>query len=184
MTHLTRDHLESGLDLIRRAPAEIGVVRLIVRRPVVGSREVVEAADLDPEVGLVGDSWRARGNPLKRGQPADPEAQLTIMNARAAALIAQGEDRWPLAGDQLYVDFDLSGANIPPGTQLAIGSAVIQVSQTPHTGCGKFVSRFGVDAMKFVNSPVGRALNLRGINARVVQRGAVRLGDELRKLRG
>jgi MOSC domain-containing protein YiiM len=102
---------------------------------------------------------------------------LNIMNARAVALIAQDRTRWPLAGDQLFVDLDLSDDNLPPGSQIEIGTALIEVSAKPHTGCGKFVERFGVDAQKFVNSPLGRQLHLRGINARVIRAGAVRVGD-------
>jgi MOSC domain-containing protein YiiM len=104
------------------------------------------------------------------------------MSARAAALIAGDRDRWPLAGDQLYVDLDLSGDNLPPGTRLAIGSAVVEVSDLPHLGCGKFTERYGAEARELVNSPEGVALNLRGINAQVVQSGTVRLGDAVRKL--
>jgi len=150
-------------------------VRLIVRRPRVGDREVVDEAQLDPATGLVGDSWHTR-----RG--SDPEMQLTIMNARVTELVAGDTERWPLAGDQLYVDLDLSLANLPAGTRLAIGTAVVEVTAPPHTGCRKFVARFGLDAMKFVNSPTGRQLNLRGINAKVVQPGAVRVGDRVRKV--
>ena len=104
------------------------------------------------------------------------------MSSRAAALVAGDRERWPLAGDQLYVDLDLSDENLPPGTRLALGSAVLEVTDEPHTGCKKFTARFGLDAMVFVNSPVGRALNLRGINARVVESGTVRVGDAVTKL--
>jgi MOSC domain-containing protein YiiM len=109
--------------------------------------------------------------------------QLNVMNARVIALVAQGEQRWPLAGDQLFLDLDLSAANLPAGTQLALGTAVIEVTDQPHTGCGKFVERFGVDAMQFVNSSIGRELHLRGINARVVRPGRVRAGDVVRKVK-
>jgi hypothetical protein len=175
------DELSAGLDEVRRAPRDQGRLELIVRRPRVGGREVVEEAALDPAEGVVGDGWLRRGDSYSRG-PSDPAVQVTIMNARAAALVAGPRDRWPLAGDQLYVDFDLSQENLPAGTHLAVGSALLEVSAKPHTGCGKFVTRFGVDAMKFVNSPVGRSLNLRGINARVVEAGTVRVGDPVRKL--
>jgi hypothetical protein len=141
---------------------------------------VVEEAVLDLTDGLVGDCWRTRGSSSTPDGSANPDAQLTLMNARSAALVAGERDRWPLAGDQLYVDLDLSGDALPPGSRLHIGDAVVEVTALPHTGCGKFVRRFGVDAMKFVNSPAGRELNLRGINARVVTSGTIRVGDEIR----
>ena len=155
-----------------------------MRRPRVGEREVLSEAELSEGEGLVGDSWsRRRSDRTPDGLP-DPDTQINLMSARAAALIAQDRSRWPLAGDQLFVDLDLSEQNIPAGTRLTLGTAVIEVSEKPHTGCGKFVERFGVDAMKFVNSTVGRSLHLRGINARVVQGGVVRVGDDVRKQRG
>ena len=173
--HLTREELEAGLESIRQSPTDDGIVELIVSRPRPSVREVLDRAELDPASGLLGDSWSTRvASP-------DPQTQLNVMNARVIALIAQDKARWPLAGDQLFVDLDLADDNLPPGSQLEIGSAVIEVSAEPHTGCGKFVERFGVDAMKFVNSPIGRKLHLRGINARVVRAGAVRVGDIARK---
>jgi MOSC domain-containing protein YiiM len=173
--HLTRNELEAGLDTIRNSPKDNGPVELIVSRPQPGARAILDEAQLDPASGMTSDSWAMRVS------APDPATQLTVMNARAIALIAQDRERWPLAGDQLYVDLDLADDNLPPGTQLEIGGAVIEVSAQPHTGCGKFVHRFGVDAMKFVNSPLGRQLHLRGINARVVRAGAVRVGDRARK---
>jgi hypothetical protein len=180
--HLTMAELEAGLDEIRRAPKDEGVLQLIVRRPQIEEREVLQEAELHPSEGLIGDSWKLRGSSRTADGSPHPEMQLNIMNARVAALVAQDKDRWQLAGDQLYLDLDLSAENLPAGTQLAIGSAVIEVTPLPHTGCKKFVSRFGLDAMKFVNSPVGRELHLRGINARVVQPGTIRVGDMVRKL--
>jgi MOSC domain-containing protein YiiM len=179
-TYATPAELEAGLDHLRAAPRGEGLVELIVRRPVEDERETVDEAELDLVEGLVGDSWRARGR--SGGRPANEKAQITVMNARATALVAGDRDRWPLAGDQLYVDFDLSGEHIPPGTQLAVGTAVIEVTDDPHTGCKKFSARFGLEALQFVNSPDGRALNLRGINTRVVQPGTVRVGDAIRRL--
>ena len=178
--YATPDELEAGLDHLRAAPKGEGIVELIVRRPTVDERETVDEAELDLEDGLVGDSWRARGR--SGGRPANEKAQITVMNARSTALVAGDRERWPLAGDQLYVDFDLSGDHIPPGTQLAVGTAVIEVTDDPHTGCKKFSARFGLEALMFVNSPEGRALNLRGINTRVVQPGTVRVGDAIRRL--
>jgi hypothetical protein len=181
MEQLDTAALESGLTHIRGAPRDAGTVELIVRRPAPESREVIAAARLDPADGLQGDDWRERGSRATADGSAHPEMQLTMMNARAAALIARTPERWPLAGDQLYVDLDLSYGNLPPGTRLEIGTAQIEITDQPHTGCGKFVRRFGVDAMKFVNSPAGRELNLRGIYARIVQGGTVHTGDTIRK---
>jgi MOSC domain-containing protein YiiM len=178
-TYATPADLEAGLEHLRATPRDEGVVELIVRRPAEGEREVVEEAELDLAEGLVGDSWQARGR--SGGRPSNTNAQVTVMNARATALVAGDRERWPLAGDQLYVDFDLSGDHIPPGTRLELGSAVLEVTADPHTGCKKFNERFGLEALKFVNSPEGRELNLRGINTRVVQPGTVRVGDAMRK---
>ena len=180
--HLTMEELEAGLDDIRRSPKDEGALELIVRRPSVGERESLAEGELDVAQGLVGDTWSTRGSRRSKDGLAHPEMQINIMNARVIALVAQERERWHLAGDQLFVDLDLSGENLPPGTRLAVGSAVIEVTPEPHTGCDKFVSRFGVDAMKFVNSPLGRELNLRGINAKVVQPGVIRVRDLAKKL--
>lgn len=174
--------LEAGLATILAAPDDVGRVELIVRRPGVDEREVLDAAELDCTEGLIGDSWRVRPSSSTPDGAAHPDKQITVMNARVASLVAQSEERWPLAGDQLYVDFDISIANLPAGTQLAIGSAVIEVGEPPHTGCAKFTQRFGVDAFRFVNSPLGLDLRLRGMNAKIVTSGTVRVGDEIRKL--
>jgi MOSC domain-containing protein YiiM len=179
---LTLDELKAGLPHVEASPKDQGELRLIVRRPRVGARELLEEAELDEAVGLVGDSWHARSSPRRRGRPPHPDTQINIINARAIALVAQSEDRWALAGDQLYVDLDLSDENLPTGTRLALGSAVIEVTAEPHTGCGKFSARFGVDATKFVNSREGRRLHLRGINAKVVQGGIIRVGDVAKKV--
>jgi MOSC domain-containing protein YiiM len=173
--------VDAGLDAIRASPENDGRVELIVRRPGVEEREVVDEATIDAELGLMGDNWSVKPS-LKTGAP-NPDAQLTVMNARSIALVA-GEDRerWAQAGDQLYVDLDVSYRNLPPGTRLQIGEAVIEVSAEPHLGCGKFSRRFGVDALKLVNSAVGRELNMRGINTTVVTGGVVRTGDPVVKL--
>jgi len=179
---LTMTELEEGMEFIRQSPRDEGVLKMIVRRPNIDERELVEECELDREQGLAGDSWKVRGSSHTSDGSANVNAQLTIMNSRVIALLAQDEARWPLAGDQLYIDMDLSDDNIPPGTRLALGSAVIEVSAQPHTGCKKFSSRFGVDAIKFVNSPEGKQLHLRGINTRVIQAGTIRVGDVLKKI--
>ena len=180
--HLTMEELEAALDHLRQAPKDDGVVELIVRRPREDEREVLELAELDPLKGLIGDSWCFRGSRRTADGGPHPDMQINIMNSRVTALVAQEKERWSLAGDQLYIDMDLSKENLPAGTRLEIGSAVLEVSPLPHTGCHKFVARFGLDAMKFVNSTVGKELCLRGINAKVVQAGVVRLGSTAKKL--
>ena len=182
MEHLSADQLQAGLEEIRRSPADAGTVELIVRRPAENEREVLEEGTLDLDDGLVGDAWRARGSGRMPDGSANPDAQLTVMNARVAALVAGDRQRWPLAGDQLYVDLDLSEDNLPPGTRLGLGTAVIEVTAEPHTGCAKYSARFGSEALRFINQPMGRALRLRGVNTRVVEPGSVRPGDPIRKL--
>lgn len=180
--HLTTAELEAGLEDILRSPKDAGRLELIVRRPRVDEREVLEEAELHPSDGLVGDSWKERGSSRTEDGSAHPDMQLNIINVRVISLVAQVRERWSLAGDQLYLDLDLSRENLPAGTRLAIGDALVEVTPQPHTGCKKFVARFGLEAMKFVNSGVGRELNLRGINARVIRRGVIRVGDSARKI--
>ena len=179
MQHLTSAELEAGLDYVREAPRDEGIVALIVRRPAVDEREVVAEATLKAGAGLVGDTWPERRSGTSS---PDPDRQLTVMNNRVALLVADEPHRRQLAGDQLYVDLDLSPANLPAGTRLEVGSAVIEVTSPPHLGCVKFAARFGQDAWRFVNSRVGRELRLRGLNARIVSSGTVREGDPIRKL--
>jgi hypothetical protein len=181
--HLTTTELEAGLEEIRRSPKDEGRLELIVRRPRVDEREVLTEGELHLSEGLVGDSWSRRSSSRTADGSAHPEMQLNIMNSRVIALLAQDQSRWPLAGDQLYLDLDLSVENLPPGTRLSLGSAVIEVTAQPHTGCKKFVARFGIEAMTFVNSPLGKQLRLRGINARVVQPGVIRVGQTAKKIR-
>jgi hypothetical protein len=182
MEHLTTAMLEAGLDEIRAAPADPGRLELIVRRPAVDAREVLDEATLDATEGLMGDTWQARGSSSTPDGAAHPDKQLTIMNARVSALVAVDPDRRALAGDQLHIDIDLSEDNLPAGTRLELGSAVIEITEPPHRGCAKFTARFGLDALRFVNSEVGSKLRLRGANARVVVPGTIRAGDEVRKL--
>jgi hypothetical protein len=182
MTHRDTEALHAGLDHIRQSPADHGTIELIVRRPAVDEREELTEATIDVSIGLVGDNWRVKGSTTTADGSANPDAQLTVMNSRAALLVAITPDRRKLAGDQIYVDLDLGPANLPPGTRLALGSAVIEVSAKPHLGCEKFGARFGEAAWRFVNSRAGRQFRLRGLNARVVTGGKVRVGDVIRKL--
>jgi len=180
--HLTLAEMEARLETIRQSPKDLGVLKLISRRPNTDEREVLTEAQLDPAHGLVGDNWKARGSRSTPDGSANPEMQLNVMNARVIELLALDRGRWALAGDQLFVDFDLSETNVPPGTRLAIGSAVIEVTAPPHLGCKKFSARYGEDAMRFVNSPEGKQLHLRGVNAKVVQPAVIRTGDSVKKL--
>jgi hypothetical protein len=182
MAYRTALDLRGGLDYIRQSPLSEGTLELIVRRPIIDGREVLDEGELDATIGLTGDNWSVKASTATPDGSPDPAGQITLMNARAAALIAGQRERWALAGDQLYVDLDLSEANLPPGTQLAIGTAVIEITAKPHRGCAKFSARFGPDALRFVNTGPGRALNLRGRNARVVVPGTIRRGNLVRRL--
>ena len=180
--HLDRASLNGAIDEIRAAPADDGTLELIVARPAEDRRAVLAEGVLDPAVGLVGDNWIERGSRHTPDGSSDPDSQLNVMSARVVALLAQDPERRALAGDQLYLDLDLSEANLPVGTRLAIGDAVIEVTERPHTGCAKFSRRFGRAARRWVNTREGRALRLRGFNARIVQAGTVRTGDAVRKV--
>lgn len=180
--HLTTDEINAGIHNVLRSPKDEGVLRMFVRRPVVNGREVLDEAELDAVVGLVGDTWNVRSSRRTTDGSPHPDMQLNVMNARVIALLAQDQARWPLAGDQLYVDLDLSAANLPSGTRLSLGSAIIEITPQPHTGCEKFVERFGLDAMKYVNSPAGKELRLRGLNAKVAQSGRIHVGDVVRRI--
>ncbi len=180
-THLTADELGKGWENIGPSPKNPGVLEMIVRRPAAGEREVLGEARLDLTLGLVGDNWQARGNRATADGAAHPEMQLNVMNARVVALLARTRERWALAGDQLLIDLDLSEENLPPGTRLSLGDAIIEITAVPHTGCAKFGERFGLAAMKFVNTPLARQLRLRGLNAKVIQPGAIRVGDKILK---
>ena len=182
MKYLTTEEIEAGLDYIRQSPKDMGILQLIVRRPHISEREVLEIGELNTEVGLVGDTWNIRPSSRTSDGTPHPEMQINIINSRTIDLLAQDESRWKLAGDQLYLDLDLSAENLPPGTQISIGSAILEVTAQPHTGCKKFIERFGLEAMKFVNSAVGRELNMRGINAKVVLSGTIKKGDLVRKV--
>jgi hypothetical protein len=182
MKHITTEELENGLETIRQSPKDAGVLKLIVRRPREDEREILPTGELDLTEGLVGDNWKTRGSSRTEDGSSHPDMQLNIMNSRVVALVAQTADRWQLAGDQLYLDLDLSAENLPPGTRLAIGSAIIEVTPQPHTGCRKFLERFGADAMKFIALPIGKQLRLRGINAKVVKAGVIQEGDLAKKI--
>jgi len=180
--YVSQVELEAGIDAIKSSPADNGIVRKIVCRPDVDERCELQEAQLDIAEGLVGDNWRRKGYKKTADGLAHPDMQLNIMNARAIALIARTEERWQLAGDQFYVDLDLSPQNLPPGTRLQIGEAIVEVTAEPHLGCSKFMERFGRDAVLLVNADAGKALNLRGINAKVVQPGKVVTGSRISKL--
>jgi hypothetical protein len=177
----TTEQLDQAIDHVASAPGDVGSLELLVCRPGVGERTVLATGELVPGEGLVGDNYVERGSTRTPDGRADPLAELNVMSARSLEAVAGVErTRWPLAGDQLIVDFDLSEGNCPPGTRLRIGTAVIEVTSKPHTGCSKFAERFGIDAARWVNSR--RDLRLRGICAIVVDAGTVAPGDAVSKL--
>ena len=180
-TTMTTDQLDALVDHVAAAPSEIGTVELVVARPATGARLVLDVGELRPGVGLVGDNYLERGSSKPGGGPADPLAELNLMSARALEAVAGADrERWPLAGDQLIVDFDLSAANCPAGTRLAVGAATIEVTTKPHTGCAKFADRYGIDAARWINSR--KDLRLRGVCAIVVVPGAVSPGDAIARV--
>lgn len=177
--HLTAAEIEAAIQYVLDSPKDEGRIEMIVRRPKVNKRDVIEAGMLNVENGLVGDNWLTRGSSRTDNGLGHPEMQLNLMNYRFAELIAGSRERVPLAGDQFFVDLDLSGETLPIGTRLSIGDVVIEITAIPHLGCKKFVERFGLDAMKFANSEFGRKHNLRGINAKVISGGLVAVGDSI-----
>jgi MOSC domain-containing protein YiiM len=179
--HLSLADLHAGLPTSRQSPSDQGVLKAIVIRPATDERISLGECKLSAELGVHGDNW-AEGcwMSLPDGRP-HPDVQVAIINARTIALIAGRQSRWPLAGDNLYVDLDLSGENLPSGQRLLIGSAILEITNVAHNGCKKFGERYGMDAVRFVNSDVGKELHLRGIYARVVQAGLVKVGDMIRK---
>jgi MOSC domain-containing protein YiiM len=182
--HRSVGDLEAGLDEVRGSPADEGVLELIVARPAVGERALLEVGELSTEVGLVGDNWDQRASKRSVDGGPHPDMQLNLINARLSTLIAAEGTvaHRALTGDQLHVDLDLSERNLPAGTRLALGGAIIEVTDQPHTGCAKFADRFGAVALRFVNVGPGKELRLRGINAKVVQAGTIAAGDVVKKL--
>ena len=176
------DDLEAGLDFIRQSPREVGTLELIVRRPRGDAREVLDEGELSPRDGLLGDNWKMRGNMGAPVSPGQVERQITLINSRLIDLLAGDRQFWPLAGDQLYVDLDLSVDNLPPGTRLEMGTSILEITGPPHAGCRKFSARFGLDALQFISNPSRKDLRLRGIYARVLQPGTIHQGDVVRKL--
>ncbi|MEA1903752.1 MAG: MOSC domain-containing protein [Actinomycetota bacterium] len=174
--------LEPLLDHILSAPKDSGTIELLVRRPAESVREKIESAELDTEVGVVGDNWLDRAREAAGDGVVSKHAQLTLMNSRSADAVAVDRGRWPLCGDQIYVDMDLSMENLPAGSRIKVGTATVEISEVPHTGCPKFSSRFGAEALRFVNVGDGRANRLRGVNAFIVESGTVSLGDVVKKL--
>ena len=182
MTYQTAEQLEAGMALVYESPRDEGDVRLVVRRPGRGEREILSEGQLDSERGLIGDDWSNR--PGMNGDTPSPHAQVPVMNARAAELVS-GEHEpsaWARCGDQLYVDLDISEENMPAGTRIVVGEAVLEIQAEPHTGCAQFRSWWGSDALRHISTPEGRSLRMRGANTRVIRSGVVRPGDRARKL--
>ena len=171
--------LEQTIPTILKSPRDMGTVELIVCRPHSNHREILATAHLDAEQGLVGDNWKANENKFSYYINYQ-DAQIALINARVMQAITNDKQQWPMAGDQFYVDFDLSTGNTPPGTQLSIGSAIIEITAEPHLPCGKFAKRFGRDAAMFVKSDELKQLNLRGLYAKVIVPGNVDLNSHIK----
>lgn len=180
--HRSREELEGGLEDIAEAPKDRGRLEAIVLRPAFGERKTLNSAELSPDAGIKGDHW-AKGcwRSLPDGRP-DPDVQVCIMSARVIRLIAGDKANWPPAGDQLFIDLDLSRDNLAPGQRLSLGSTILEITEVPHNGCQKFVKRYGLDATQFVNSKIGKENRLRGIYAKVIEAGTISVGDIIEKV--
>ncbi|MEO2004026.1 MAG: MOSC domain-containing protein [Candidatus Poribacteria bacterium] len=179
--HLTTEQIEARLDWLKASPADSGALEGICIRPKVNEREELERCLLSPEGGVEGDFWAEVNRKMLAEGSSYSAGQVALMNSRAIEAVAGSRDRWKLAGDQLFVDFDLSESNLAPGDRLHVGPAILEIVPIPHTGCDLFKERFGMDAVKFINSAVGKSMRLRGIFAQVVQEGVVSIGDSVRK---
>lgn len=182
MEYVTLSEIEQRLEWVLAAPAERGRVEALVVRPAVDQRESLERVMFSPQQGVVGDNWLTScWKKLPNGE-SDPDVQVAIMNARMIEVLTNDKSRWPLAGDQLFVDFDLSVNNLAVGDRLQVGAAVLEITAEPHRGCSKFKKRFGPDALAFVNSKQGDAHRLRGVYARIVSACEVGVGDAISKV--
>lgn len=174
--------LELGIDEIKESPKDNGLIEMIVRRPETETREIINSCEISLVNGLEGDNWKARGSSSTPDNSADPEAQITLMNSRVIQLLSGDKENWQWAGDQFFVDMDLGIENLPPHSRIQIGSVILEISATPHTGCKKFSGRFGVEALAFISTPLGKSLRMRGVNAKVIQAGQIKVGDVIRKV--
>lgn len=180
--HVTAEQLAAGIAELCDSPREQGRVDLVVVRPMQGKRQCLERVLISLEAGVVGDRWLTTSWKKLANGSAHPAVQVTLMNARCIRLIAGEPTNWAIAGDNLFVDLDLSRENLPTGARLKIGECILQITSVAHNGCWKFKDRFGEAAVKFVNSPEGKKLRLRGVHARVVQGGEVAVGDCIERL--
>jgi len=169
--HRSTTELETGLRALSQAPKDAGRLALLVRRDAEHCRETPARVHLSREDGMPGDAWG-------RHATRNPESQLAVMRRDVAELIANGQPL-TLFGDNLFVDLDISKANLPAGTRLRVGEAVVEVTPMSHDGCSKFHRRFGPDALHFVNAKPTRDQNLRGIYWRVIESGEVSVGSPI-----
>ncbi|GJM29802.1 MAG: MOSC domain-containing protein [Cyclobacteriaceae bacterium] len=182
MEHKDYSTIERGFEVVKASPSFEGTVQMVVIRPEVNQRKELDEGQLDVEKGLVGDNWATRGSSQTEDGNAHPGMQINIMNSRVIRLVTHDRSEWKMAGDQLFVDLNLSKSNMPPGTRFTVGDATLEVTDIPHTGCKKFAQRFGTDALKFISTKEGKEWQLRGINAKVIKSGAVKLGDTISKI--
>ena len=182
MDYIASSEIEARFEWVLEAPADAGRVESLVIRPAVNQREPLQRVMFSPQQGVEGDNWLSScWKKLPSGE-SDPDVQVAIMNARMIEVLTNDKSRWPLAGDQLFVDFDLSVGNLAVGDRLQVGAAVLEITAEPHRGCSKFKKRFGQDALTFVNSPQGDVHRLRGVYAKIVSAGEVCVGDSVSKI--
>lgn len=183
MAHRTMADLKAALPHILAAPKDGGDLRMIVVRPASGQRETPATARLTGAGGVEGDHWsKGCWRTTEAGDP-HPDVQICMMSSRTIEAIAGDPENWAPAGDNLFLDLDLTPDNLATGDRLEIGTTLLEITAEPHHGCQSFIDRYGRDACLFVNLGDGKRYALRGRYARVLRDGDITVGDTVTVIR-